>query len=84
MTTEEMLVRLPCLTEDKKVAYYGTEYCPNLYPYDEEWHCDWIHCEEGDYLVYFTGDTPYDAVKKAFDYIWENNIPLNYKTFEND
>ena len=45
-------------------------YTPNLYHFDGMWLVDWIHCEEGDSLTSFNGDTPEDAIEKA--YKWKN------------
>lgn len=82
MTTEEMLVKLPCLWADEAVVPYGEEYCPNLYPYDEEWHLTWIHCSEGDTLVDFQGATPNEAVSKAYDYIKGKGISVSLHNFQ--
>ena len=41
-------------------------YTPTLYHFDGMWLVDWIHCEEGDSLTSFDGDTPEDAIEKAY------------------
>ena len=43
-------------------------YAPNLYHFDENWHVDWISCEEGDSIKGFTADTPEEAINKAFNW----------------
>lgn len=42
-------------------------YTPNLYHFDTQWHVGWIHCEEGDSLMDFMGETPEEAIKKAIE-----------------
>lgn len=82
MTTEEMLVKLPCLWADITPAPYGTEYTPNLYPYDGEWHLSWINSEEGDSLIDFQGKTIHEAVSKAFKYITTLGFLIGEVNFE--
>lgn len=43
-------------------------YAPNLYFFDENWHVDWISCEEGDSIKDFTGDTAEEAINKAYNW----------------
>ena len=43
-------------------------YAPNLYHFDGDWHVTWIHCEEGDGLDDFIGDTPEEAINKAYEW----------------
>ena len=40
-------------------------YTPNLYHFDTQWFVDWIHCEEGDSLLSYSGKTPEEAIMKA-------------------
>lgn len=46
-------------------------YAPNLYHFDGDWHVTWIHCEEGDGLDDFEGNTPEEAINKAYE--WFHN-----------
>ena len=46
-------------------------YTPSLCHFDTAWHVGWVHCEEGDILVDFEGNTPEEAIKKAFDWCIE-------------
>jgi len=41
-------------------------YTPNLYHFDGMWHVSWIHCEDCDTLEDFSGDTPEEAIDKAY------------------
>ena len=43
-------------------------YTPNLYHFDGSWHVTWIHCEEGDGLDDFVGETPEEAINKAYEW----------------
>lgn len=65
-----MFASLPHLNNNKKkVDDWG--YTPNLYHFDTKWHVSWIHYSEGDSLVDFMGDTPEEAIAKAYDFISE-------------
>lgn len=44
-------------------------YAPNLYHFDGDWHVTWINCEEGDGLDDFVGETPEEAINKAYDWV---------------
>ena len=46
-------------------------YAPNLYHFDGSWHVTWIHCEEGDGLDDFVGESPEEAINKAYE--WYQN-----------
>ena len=46
-------------------------YSPNLYHFDGDWHVTWIHCEDGDGLNDFVGETPEEAINKAYE--WFHN-----------
>lgn len=48
-------------------------YTPNLYHFDTQWFVDWIHCEEGDSLLSYSGKTPEEAIMKACHYIQDIN-----------
>lgn len=49
------------------------DYIPNLYFFDGEWHVTWLHKDDGDSIYDFVGDTPTEAVEKAYRFskeIW--------------
>ena len=56
------------ITGDMKSTVEDWGYAPNLYHFDGSWHVDWISCEEGDSIYGFTGETPEDAIDKAYDW----------------
>lgn len=64
-----------------KIACGDNEgYCPNLSFYDGSWRVDWIHCEDGDFLVGFSGETPEEAIQKAYNFskeeiVWGDACP---------
>lgn len=65
-----MFTSLPHLDDNKKIVDdWG--YTPNLYHFDTKWHVSWIHCSEGDSLVDFMGDSPEEAITKAYNFISE-------------
>ena len=43
-------------------------YAPNLYFFDGMWHVSWISCEEGDGIKDFEGNTPEEAIDKAYNW----------------
>ena len=43
-------------------------YAPNLYFFDGMWKVSWISCEEGDSIKDFEGNTPEEAINKAYDW----------------
>ena len=43
-------------------------YAPNLYFFDGMWHVSWISCEEGDCIKDFEGNTPEEAIDKAYNW----------------
>ena len=43
-------------------------YAPNLYFFDGVWHVSWISCEEGDSIKDFEGNTPEEAIDKAYNW----------------
>lgn len=43
-------------------------YAPNLYFFDAIWHVSWISCEEGDSIKDFEGNTPEEAIDKAYNW----------------
>lgn len=51
-------------------------YAPNLYHFDGDWHVTWIHCEEGDGLNDFVGETPEEAINKAYEWV-QNEFKIN-------
>ena len=48
--------------------FNASEYAPNLYQFDGSWHVDWISCENADSVKGFTGETPEEAIDKAYDW----------------
>ena len=70
MTALELFKKLPHIDYNKNVLIdWG--YTPSLCHFDTAWHVGWVHCEEGDILVDFEGNTPEEAIKKAFDWCIE-------------
>lgn len=43
-------------------------YAPNLYFFDGMWHISWISCGEGDSIKDFEGNTPKEAIDKAYNW----------------
>ena len=43
-------------------------YAPNLYFFDGMWHVSWISCSEGDGIKDFEGNTPEEAIDKAYNW----------------
>jgi len=70
MEALELFKKLPHLNYKRKVVT-DWEYTPSLCHFDTAWHVGWVHCEEGDILVDFEGNTPEEAIKKAFDWCIE-------------
>ena len=56
------------ITGDMKSSVEDWGYTPNLYHFDGSWHVDWISCEEGDSVYGFTGETPEEAIDKAYEW----------------
>jgi hypothetical protein len=56
------------ITGDMKSTVEDWGYAPNLYQFDGSWHVDWISCEEGDSVKGFTGETPEEAIDKAYNW----------------
>ena len=71
MTALEKFKKLPqhITFTYKKMHDWG--YCPNLYHFDGSWHVTYVHCEDGDALDDFTGDTPEEAIEKAYEWAEE-------------
>lgn len=68
MTHLEMFKKLPHLNGNCEIVNdWG--YTPSLYHFDTKWFVSWIHCEEGDSLLDCGGDTPEEAIEKAYAYI---------------
>lgn len=66
----KMFTSLPHLDDNKKIVDdWG--YIPNLYYFDTKWIVSWTHCLEGDSLVDFMGDSPEEAIEKAYNFISE-------------
>ena len=67
MTALEKFKELPHLTyKYERMNDWG--YCANLYHFDGEWHVTWIHCEDCDSLDDFVGNTPEEAIDKAYNW----------------
>lgn len=61
----EMFKELPHVNVNYEVVNdWG--YTPNLYHFDGKWFVDWIHCEEGDSLFSYQGDSPEEAITNAY------------------
>ena len=43
-------------------------YAPNLYFFDGMWNVSWISCEDGDSIKDFEGNTPEEAIDKAYNW----------------
>ena len=56
------------ITRDLKRTLQDWGYAPNLYFCDEMWHVSWISCEEGDSIKDFEGNTPEEAIDKAYNW----------------
>ena len=56
------------ITRDLKRTLQDCGYAPNLYFCDEMWHVSWISCEEGDSIKDFEGNTPEEAIDKAYNW----------------
>lgn len=75
MTTLEKFKKLPQHITHKYELLYDYGYCPNLYHFDGNWHVTYIHCEDMDGLDDFTGNTPEEAIDKAYDwYVKKFNV----------
>lgn len=49
-------------------------YTPNLYHFDTQWHVSWIHCEEDDGTLDFSGSTPEECIDKAYKFCIDNKL----------
>lgn len=73
LTALEKFALLPNITmfEEGELTKVDKEqdegYTPTLYWYDEAYCVDWIG-EENDTILGFNGDTPEEAINKAFDF----------------
>lgn len=75
MTHLEMFKNLPHLNYRKEVIEdWG--YTPSLYHFDTKWYVSWIHCEEGNTLLEYQGNTPEEAIEKAYNY-YKGDIGLS-------
>lgn len=41
-------------------------YTPSLYHFDSQWFVSWVHCEDGDTILDYFGDTPEEAIINAY------------------
>ena len=56
------------ISRDLKSTLQDWGYAPNLYFCDGMWHVSWISCEEGDSIKDFEGNTPEEAIDKAYNW----------------
>jgi len=56
------------ISGDLKSTLQDWGYAPNLYFFDTMWHVSWISCEEGDGIKDFDGNTPEEAIDKAYNW----------------
>lgn len=47
-------------------------YTPSLYHFDTQWFVSWVHCEEGDTLLDYSGQYPEEAIKNAYTHYKED------------
>ena len=64
----EKFKSLQHITKDLHQTLEDWGYAPNLYFFDGMWHVSWISCEEGDSIKDFEGNTPEDAIDKAYNW----------------
>ena len=64
----EKFKSLQHITKDLHQTLEDWGYAPNLYFFDGMWHVSWISCEEGDGIKDFEGNTPEDAIDKAYNW----------------
>ena len=64
----EKFKSLQHISGDLKSTLQDWGYAPNLYFFDGNWHVDWISCEEGDSIKDFEGNTPEEAIDKAYNW----------------
>lgn len=62
---------LPHIDSSRFTCGDNEGYVPSLYFYDGFWIVDLIHCEDGDSLLSFSGETPEEAIQKAYKYYKE-------------
>ena len=62
---------LPHINSSRFACGDNEGYVPSLYFYDGFWIVDLIHCEDGDSLLSFSGETPEEAIQKAYKYYKE-------------
>jgi len=56
---------LPHISGDRNIVDdWG--YTPSLYHFDTKWHVSWVHCEDGDVLIDYVGNTPEEAILNAY------------------
>ena len=56
------------ITKDLHQTLEDWGYAPNLYFFDGMWHVSWISCEDGDGIKDFEGNTPEEAIDKAYNW----------------
>lgn len=64
----EKFKSLQHITKDLHQTLEDWGYAPSLYFFDGMWHVSWISCEDGDGIKDFEGNTPEEAIDKAFDW----------------
>lgn len=79
----ELFTKLPYLTEDEQdnLIIASEEntcpYIPTLYYYDEMFVVDWCSGETGDTIYAKSGNTPEEAIQKAYDWCLTNKFIKN-------
>lgn len=59
---------LPYINSRKVVTKDSWGYIPSLYYFEGSWVVDWLRIVDGDRLVSFSGETPEEAIQKAYDF----------------
>lgn len=67
----DLFKELPRLSGNLK---FVTEdlYNPTLYFFEDEWFVSWQNVYEGDTLLSFSGNTPEEAIEKAYKWYKDN------------
>lgn len=64
----EKFKSLQHITRDLHQTLEDWGYAPNLYFFDGMWAVSWISCEDGDSIKDFEGNTPEEAIDKAYNW----------------
>ena len=73
----EIFSKLPHINGDGEIVD-DWAYTPSLYHFDGQWCVSWVHCEEGDTLIDFSGESPEEAIKNAYDNYESERKKENY------